>query len=102
MLRFHGRPGRGIISKVSMEILLLPMKAASQVETRGFTNWTELDGARLLTQIRVGQEKSRGDSFETISSSGSNAALNHYAPTEETNAPINQSAVYLGKTIIVL
>ena len=68
-----------------------------QVGTKGYTNWTELDAARLLSDIRSNQEKSRGDSFETISSSGSNAALNHYAPTEETNAPINQSAVYLGE-----
>lgn len=36
-----------------------------------------------------------GDSFKTISSSGFNGAIIHYAPSEETDRPINVNEMYL-------
>ncbi len=39
-----------------------------------------------------------GFSFPTIAGSGSNGALVHYLPSEETNAAVNDTAVLLGST----
>lgn len=59
--------------------------------------WTEMSAAAKLSELRLAQELSRGDSFTTISASGSNAAVIHYSPTPETDAKINKSAIYLGR-----
>ncbi len=52
-----------------------------------------------LLELRLEQDLSRGDSFTTIAASGSNGAVIHYRPTEETDARVNDSAVFLGKSI---
>ncbi|TRY63290.1 hypothetical protein TCAL_06265 [Tigriopus californicus] len=57
--------------------------------------WDEIRAADKLSQLRAQQNLSKGDSFTTISASGSNAAVIHYSPVEETNALINDSAIYL-------
>ncbi len=41
------------------------------------------------------QDHYRGPSFSTIAGSGSNGAVIHYRPSEETNAAVNDSAVLL-------
>ncbi|XP_037029455.1 xaa-Pro aminopeptidase ApepP-like [Bradysia coprophila] len=56
---------------------------------------TELSGARKLAEFRAKQEYFRGLSFEAISAVGSNAAMAHYSPTEETAAVIDKSKIYL-------
>ena len=58
-------------------------------------DWTEISAAAKLAQLRAAQNMSRGESFNTISASGSNAAVIHYAPVPETDAKINDSAIYL-------
>ena len=59
-------------------------------------NWTEISAAAKLAELRAAQNLSRGDSFTTISASGSNAAVIHYKPVPKTDAKINDSAIYLG------
>ena len=64
-------------------------------EIRSGKPWTEISAVDKLSELRAKQVDAKGDSFETISASGSNAAVIHYAPAEETNAAINDSAVFL-------
>ena len=59
-------------------------------------DWTEISAAAKLAELRAAQNLSRGESFTTISASGSNAAVIHYAPVPKTDAKINDSAIYLG------
>ncbi|CAB3363357.1 Hypothetical predicted protein [Cloeon dipterum] len=56
--------------------------------------WDELRASAEAAAIRTSMPLSQGPSFESISASGVNSALPHYAPTEATNAPINTTAVY--------
>ncbi|KAH3901593.1 aminopeptidase P SCDLUD_001356 [Saccharomycodes ludwigii] len=48
-----------------------------------------------LTSIRETQSNFRGNSFETISSTGSNAAIIHYSPSEENCSMIDPLKIYL-------
>ncbi len=57
--------------------------------------WTELDVSARILEIRLEQDLCVGPSFGTIAGSGSNGAVIHYFPTEETNSPVNDSAVLL-------
>jgi Xaa-Pro aminopeptidase len=43
---------------------------------------------------RSRQSLSRGPSFATIAASGSHAAMPHYAPTPDTNSPVNTTAIF--------
>ncbi|CCE63519.1 hypothetical protein TPHA_0F00320 [Tetrapisispora phaffii CBS 4417] len=56
---------------------------------------SEYEAAEKLEQIRKVQKNFIGNSFETISSSGANAAVIHYSPTAESSAMINPSKIYL-------
>ncbi|ODQ66039.1 Creatinase/aminopeptidase [Nadsonia fulvescens var. elongata DSM 6958] len=58
----------------------------------------EVDGATKSLEIRQEQENFVGLSFETISSSGANAAIIHYAPTKGKCAKINIDEIYLNDT----
>lgn len=49
---------------------------------------TELDVDRQLTAFRSEDSRFTGLSFATIAAYGSNAAIVHYEPTEECNAPL--------------
>lgn len=51
--------------------------------------------ALKLSEIRRTQKGYQGDSFETISSTGANAAIIHYAPPAEGSAMINPDKIYL-------
>ena len=64
--------------------------------------WTEISAAEKLADFRAAQNLSRGESFSTISASGSNAAVIHYSPVPETDAKINDSAVYLGTSVSLI
>ena len=68
-----------------------------QISVQGNTNWTEISAAEYLSSLRFQQPGNRGLSFTTISASGSNAAVIHYTPDENTNSPINDTAIYLSK-----
>ncbi|KAH8702372.1 putative Xaa-Pro aminopeptidase P [Talaromyces proteolyticus] len=55
----------------------------------------EVDGADKLEQIRSKHEKFVGLSFDTISSTGPNAAVIHYKPEKGYCSIINPDAIYL-------
>ncbi|ORY25163.1 peptidase M24, structural domain-containing protein [Naematelia encephala] len=57
--------------------------------------WTEYDAATILENYRRRNELFMGLSFETISSSGPNAAIIHYAPPEQGSAVIDRHQMYL-------
>lgn len=56
---------------------------------------TEVSAAMKLEQFRRRYDNYHGPSFETISSSGPNAAMNHYTPTNLTDRRLSQSEIYL-------
>ncbi|XP_046442991.1 xaa-Pro aminopeptidase 1-like [Daphnia pulex] len=56
---------------------------------------TEISAADKLAGFRAEQADFVGLSFDTISSSGSNAAIIHYKPSPETDRPINDREIYL-------
>ena len=67
-----------------------------QIQTFGFENWTEISASELLLDYRTQQALNDGPSFTTIAAFGVNSAVIHYTPTEETDAKIDQSNLFLG------
>lgn len=59
---------------------------------------TELSAAAQLEKYREETDDYIGPSFPTISSSGPNAAVIHYRPSEETNRKITENEIYLCDT----
>ncbi|WVR03380.1 hypothetical protein IAU60_000371 [Kwoniella sp. DSM 27419] len=57
--------------------------------------WTEYDAATKLEEYRRENKWFMGLSFETISSTGPNAAIIHYAPPKEGSAVIDRNQMYL-------
>ncbi|XP_077341501.1 xaa-Pro aminopeptidase 2 [Lithobates pipiens] len=56
---------------------------------------TELSGAHYVDGLRTKQAHAKGQSFETISAGGLNAALAHYSATNETNRQLTVNEMYL-------
>ncbi|KAG7813794.1 hypothetical protein KL921_000068 [Ogataea angusta] len=56
---------------------------------------SEYEGGMKLLEFRSQLDNFKGLSFETISSTGSNAAIIHYAPKRETSTIINPNKIYL-------
>lgn len=56
---------------------------------------SEYDGAMKLLEIRSKLPNFKGLSFETISSTGANAAIIHYSPPNEGSSMINPNKIYL-------
>lgn len=56
---------------------------------------SEYEAAQKIYAIRSRLPNFKGLSYETISSSGANAAIIHYAPTKEENSPIDPKKPYL-------
>lgn len=56
---------------------------------------TEYEAAQKIFNVRSRLPNFKGLSYETISSTGPNAAIIHYAPTEEESAVIDPKAPYL-------
>jgi Xaa-Pro aminopeptidase len=56
---------------------------------------TEYDAACKIYTIRTKFPNFKGLSYETIASTGANAAIIHYAPTKENNSVIDPSKVFL-------
>ncbi|WVQ76425.1 hypothetical protein IAR50_006092 [Cryptococcus sp. DSM 104548] len=57
--------------------------------------WTEYDAATVLENYRKENKWFMGLSFETISSTGANAAVIHYAPPKQGSAIIRKDQMYL-------
>ncbi|CAD8063357.1 unnamed protein product [Paramecium primaurelia] len=55
----------------------------------------EYQAATKLAQYRYKQSRNMGLSFDSISSSGANAAIVHYHPTENNKSIINPNHIYL-------
>ena len=76
-------------------------KFAAELEKQiqsGAENWTEISASQLLAEYRSQQYLNVGPSFTTIAAFGINSAVIHYTPTEETDAKIDTSSVFLGNT----
>lgn len=58
----------------------------------------EHNAAMKLIEIRKTQKNFQGNSFETISSTGANAAVIHYSPPSEGSSMIDPSKIYLCDT----
>ena len=58
----------------------------------------EYAAGEKLIEFRQEQEHYMGNSFETISATGANAAVIHYAPPSENSAMIDPSKIYLCDT----
>ncbi|CUM64073.1 uncharacterized protein PRCAT00001662001 [Priceomyces carsonii] len=56
---------------------------------------SEYDAAMKIYSIRSNFASFKGLSYDTISSSGPNASIIHYAPTKEENSTIDPSSIYL-------
>lgn len=56
---------------------------------------TEYEVSEKLQSFRLSLPDFRGPSFETISSSGANAAIIHYTPSPNTCSYVNKNAVFL-------
>ena len=61
----------------------------------GAEDWTEISASQLLADYRSQQNHSKGLSFTTIAAFGQNSAVIHYTPTEETDAKIDKSGLFL-------
>jgi len=59
------------------------------------TDLTEYQGSQILAGLRAKQSDFVGLSFETISSTGPNAAIIHYAPSKDNSAVIQKDQIYL-------
>jgi len=87
MRRAHLKDSAAIIAFLSwLEI---------QLDTAGAAAVSEISGADYLYTIRQTGEDFVDQSFSTISGFGSNGAVIHYRPTEETNKNITKDGLYL-------
>lgn len=66
--------------------------------TKGKKLIDEYQAGEKLIEFRKEQENYIGNSFETISATGSNAAIIHYAPAKESCSIIDPSKIYLCDT----
>lgn len=57
--------------------------------------WNEFDGAAQLEKFRSENKLFKGLSFDTISSTGANAAVIHYSPPEVGSKVIDRNQIYL-------
>lgn len=57
--------------------------------------WNEFDAATQLENFRAQGKLFKGLSFDTISSTGANAAVIHYSPAEQGSAIIDKDQIYL-------
>merc|ERR1712071_225354 len=66
-----------------------------EAEVAAKKNVTELSASDKLATFRQEQADFMGISFDTISSSGPNAAIMHYKPSVESDRPVNDREIYL-------
>ena len=76
-------------------VALCKFASKFEIEIKSGKNWTELSAAALLSVYRSQQNNSRGISFHPISAFGSNGAIIHYSPTNETNKKITTDGLFM-------
>lgn len=79
-------------------VALAQFAAHLESEIGSSQNWTEISAANLLEDYRRQQPLNDGLSFSTIAAFGPNSAVIHYSPTNETDAKIDESNLFLGKS----
>ena len=87
---------KGMIeAHVKDAVALIKFASKLEIEIKLGNNWTELSAAELLSMYRNQQNNSRGISFHPISAFGSNGAIIHYSPTNETNKKITTDGLFM-------
>jgi len=76
-------------------VALIGWAAMIEQQIQMGVNWTEISAAELLSEYRLEQQDSKGDSFGTIAGFGSNGAVIHYSSTPQTNRVIDSSSLFL-------
>ncbi|XP_042895284.1 xaa-Pro aminopeptidase 1 isoform X3 [Parasteatoda tepidariorum] len=76
-------------------VAIVDFIAMLENQVKGGKHWDEIKASKALSKFRREQESNQGDSFETISAFGSNAAIIHYKPQVLTNRNINTKHLYL-------
>ena len=84
-----------IEAHVKDAVALIKFASKLEIEIKLGNNWTELSAAELLSKYRNQQNNSRGISFHPISAFGSNGAIIHYSPTNETNKKITTDGLFM-------
>ena len=63
----------------------------------GGIKYSEVSASGLLLNYRREHPTFRGASFKTIAAFGSNGAVIHYTPSDQTDKMISNSSLFLGK-----
>jgi Xaa-Pro aminopeptidase len=84
------------LQSVAAAAVQIPLSlCCMSLSAEGEEKLDELNAARKLAWFRSQQKDFMGLSFETISSSGPNGAVIHYAPSEQSKRPLVSSEMYL-------
>lgn len=76
-------------------VAIIDFVALLEEEVKLGQYWDEMMAMERISQCRREQELNMGDSFESISASGSNGAIIHYSSRPATNKPIDLDHMYL-------
>lgn len=71
------------------------LKSTTYSKNSTAARWDELSVAQLMTENRRKLDRNRGESFQTISCVGKNAALPHYTPSNTTCRLLSLDEVFL-------
>ncbi|XP_033740983.1 xaa-Pro aminopeptidase 1-like isoform X3 [Pecten maximus] len=82
-------------SHIRDAVALIKFLAKLEKEVKEGKRWTEVGAAANLKQHRLAVKDNRGLSFPTIAGSGSNGAVIHYFPTNDTDKDITTSDMFL-------
>ncbi|XP_069123793.1 xaa-Pro aminopeptidase 1-like isoform X1 [Argopecten irradians] len=82
-------------SHIRDAVALIKFLAKLEKEVKEGKRWTEVGAAADLKQHRLAVKDNRGLSFSTIAGSGSNGAVIHYFPTNDTDKAITTSDMFL-------
>ncbi|XP_021366771.1 xaa-Pro aminopeptidase 1-like isoform X1 [Mizuhopecten yessoensis] len=82
-------------SHIRDAVALIKFLAKLEKEVKEKKHWTEVSAAADLKQHRFAVKDNRGLSFPTIAGSGSNGAIIHYFPTNDTDKAITTSDMFL-------
>lgn len=80
----------------SLAISMLLAQLEQDIGKKGLIDkWTETSASKELKFYRSLMDYNKGESFDTISAYGSNAAIVHYKPSEEEQRMIGNQSTYL-------
>nr|AMO02532.1 xaa-pro aminopeptidase 1c [Tityus serrulatus] len=82
-------------SHIKDSVAIIDFVALLEEEVIQGKPWDEIKAMETISQLRRQQELNMGDSFESISASGSNGAIIHYTSQPATNKAIDRENMYL-------